>query len=92
MDFISQIWTQLYLGFYGIYSLLIGFIIILVITDDKNPAKTLAWVMVLVFLPVAGVIFYLFFGQNYRKQKIFSRKGLEDFRQIEQLSFEQLKY
>ncbi|MDA3867790.1 MAG: cardiolipin synthase [Salinivirgaceae bacterium] len=92
MEFLSEIWTHLYLGFYGIYSLLVAFIVIFVITDDKNPAKTLAWVMILIFLPIVGIMFYLFFGQNYRKQKIFSRKGLQDFRQIEQLSFEQLEY
>jgi cardiolipin synthase len=51
----------------------------------------MAWILVLIFLPVAGLIFYLYFGQNYRKQKIFSRKGIQDFRQLNKMRYEQLK-
>ena len=91
-EYIREIWPHIYVGVYWLYIAIIGLVIVLVIMDDKSPIKTLAWVMVLIFLPVAGLILYIFFGQNYRKQKIFSRKGLEDFRQIEKLRFEQLQY
>lgn len=91
-EYIKDIWPQVYIIIYWVYITIIGLVVILVITDDKNPVKTLAWVMVLIFLPVAGLVFYIFFGQNYRKQKIFSRKGLQDFRQIEHLRFQQLQY
>jgi len=33
-------------------------------------------VLVLLFLPVLGMIFYLLLGQNYRKQKIISKKSI----------------
>src|SRR5690606_2970263 len=56
-----------------------------------SPFKTAAWILVLVLLPVFGVIFYLFFGQEYRKQKLFSRKGLISLTKYRQLSFRQLR-
>lgn len=42
--------------------------------ENRNPAKSLSWVLMLLFLPVIGLLFYLVFGQNLRKQKIISRK------------------
>jgi cardiolipin synthase len=89
---LASIWAYISVGAYLLYTLIIAAVIVVVITDDKPPVKSLAWVMVLVFLPVAGLVFYLIFGQNYRKKKLFSRKGLEDFRQIERLRQDQLEY
>ncbi len=89
---ISQIWSHIYTWVYWAYVGLIMLFVFFVIKEDKSPPKTFAWILVLIFLPIAGFIFYLFFGQNYRKQKIFSRKGLEDFRQIEKLRIQQLEY
>ncbi len=42
--------------------------------ENRNPVKSLSWVLVLLFLPVVGLIVYLIFGQNLRKQKLISRK------------------
>ncbi len=42
-------------------------------------------------IPVIGVISYIIFGQNYRKQKIFSRKGLRDLTRMADLSTQQLQ-
>ena len=38
-----------------------------------------------------GVIFYLFFGQEYRKRKIYSRKGIKSLGKIRNLSSQQLR-
>ena len=38
--------------------------VIHVILDNRQPAKTMAWGMVIFFVPVIGLIFYLFFGIN----------------------------
>lgn len=53
-------------------------VIFLIIRENANPIKTLAWIQILIFLPIAGFILYLFFGINYRKKKIFSRKTRAD--------------
>ncbi|MDR0745954.1 MAG: cardiolipin synthase [Mediterranea sp.] len=49
--------------------------IIIVILDNRNPVKTIAWVLVLMFLPLIGLIFYYFFGRSTRREKLISRKS-----------------
>jgi len=44
--------------------------------ENRNPAKSLSWVLVLLFIPVIGMFFYLLLGQDYRKKKIISRKSI----------------
>lgn len=41
---------------------------IVVITDDKEPTSTLAWLLVLIAFPLVGVVFYYFFGRNLKKR------------------------
>jgi len=50
----------------------------LVFMERRNPAVTWAWLLVLVFIPVVGLILYLFLGQDLRKKKVFSIKEAED--------------
>ena len=49
-------------------------IIITILLENRNPVKTLAWVSVMILLPVVGIIFYIFFGQNLRRKKIIKNK------------------
>ena len=67
----QQILTYIFLI---ISSVTILGIILVVITDNRNPLKTLPWIIVLVLAPVLGLIFYFFFGQNLSKQRIISRR------------------
>lgn len=62
----------------------------MVVREKRDPVKTSSWVLILILLPVAGLIFYIFFGQYHRKEKIFNRKGLRDLEQIENLSYAQI--
>lgn len=55
-------------------------IIFLLILENRNPLKSVSWIVVLIFLPVIGLVFYVFFGQNYRRKRIISRKSI---RQVE---------
>ncbi len=57
----------------------IGFAILLVFFERRNPTTTWLWLMVLTFLPGIGFIFYLFFGQDLSKKKIFRVKQEEDY-------------
>jgi len=61
-----------------VFSVSIFLIIIVLVLENGSPVRTLAWILVLVYLPIIGFIFYLFFGRNWRKSRIFSRKGMED--------------
>lgn len=63
------------LAFRLVYLAVILFTIVIVLLDNRNPVKTMAWVLVLVFLPVVGLAFYFFFGRNTRKERLISKKG-----------------
>ncbi len=60
--------------YYGII-ILVFFRILL---ENKNPIKTQSYLLLLALLPVIGLIIYFFFGVNFRKRKMFSRKALFD--------------
>lgn len=47
--------------------------IVVVLKENRNPIRSLAWVIALIFLPVVGLIFYIFFGRSLRGQHMISR-------------------
>ncbi len=51
--------------------------IITVLMDNRQPAKTMAWILVLAFMPFVGIIFYIFFGQNTRKERLISDRSMD---------------
>ena len=55
--------------------------------DNRQPAKTMAWVLVIGFLPIVGVVFYLFFGINHRKERIVSQSQMDELTKRSMLSF-----
>lgn len=58
-----------------------------VLMDNRQPAKTMAWVMVLIFIPVIGIVLYFFFGQNTRKEKFISRQSMDQLTKRSMLEF-----
>lgn len=44
--------------------------------ENRNSVRSLSWILVLVLLPLIGILLYLLIGQNYRKQKIISKKSV----------------
>ncbi|MDR3286016.1 MAG: cardiolipin synthase [Prevotellaceae bacterium] len=60
-----------------------------IIYKHKDSVKTITWLILLFILPIVGIILYFFFGQNYRKKKIFGRKASHDLRFIDNLSLRQ---
>ncbi len=58
-----------------------------VVMDNRQPAKTMAWVLVIFFVPVIGVILYLFFGVNHRKEKLISQRSIDQLTKHSMLSF-----
>jgi cardiolipin synthase len=60
---------------FTILAVLIGFVIFL---ENRHPTKTITWLIVLGIFPVIGFIFYIMFGRNFRKKKVFQRKAKID--------------
>jgi cardiolipin synthase len=65
-----------------LYLLTILFVCLMIVFENRAPVKTLSWVLVILLVPVLGIILYVFFGQNYRKQKIFSKKSVLDMEKL----------
>jgi len=59
------------------YALVILFSVIILL-KNKNPVKTLSFLFALAVLPFLGLLVYYFFGQDYRKSKIFEKKYILD--------------
>ncbi|GHT27818.1 cardiolipin synthase [Bacteroidia bacterium] len=74
---------------YLIYVLLIAGTVIVVISENRSPIKTIAWLLVLIFVPIFGLIVYYIFGQDTRRMRHISERKYE---QIRGLSFKNLTY
>lgn len=71
---LNQIFTVAFDTVY--FAAIIGTIIVVVL-DNRNPVKTMAWILILTFLPFIGLVFYFFFGRSTRKERIISRKSYD---------------
>ena len=52
--------------------------VLLVFFERKDPKTLWAWLLVLTFMPAAGLLLYVLAGQNYRRKKLFHLKEMED--------------
>ena len=69
MEYIHWLW-------YAIYILIEIVVMLKVLMDNRQPAKTMAWLLVLWTLPLVGIVLYFFFGQNTRKERLISERSL----------------
>lgn len=67
---------------FGFLSLLISlsviFISFVIFLENRHPTQTLTWLVVLGGFPLVGFIFYLLFGRNYRKERMYRKKYFLD--------------
>ncbi|MDE7381056.1 MAG: cardiolipin synthase [Muribaculaceae bacterium] len=47
--------------------------IVVVLRENRNPIRSMAWVIALITLPVVGLIFYFFFGRSMKGMRMLSR-------------------
>lgn len=78
MEIITHITPFLKTILIAAYAISILVVIILIMLENRSPLKAISWILVLMLLPGLGIIFYVFFGQNLRKEKIIARKGLKN--------------
>lgn len=91
MDIFIGVWTTILANFLTLLYV-VDFIIALTIIflERKNSSATLAWIMILFLLPVAGIVLYLLFSQNIARKKIFKLSKNEEA-EIENTLAEQLE-
>ncbi|EQB89341.1 cardiolipin synthase [Clostridium punense] len=62
----------------SIFVINIIFAILVILFERRNANSTWTWLMIMLFIPVLGFIFYLFFGQDLRRKKFFYLKKEEE--------------
>lgn len=62
---------------YITYGLLIVSSIFVIISENRNASKSLAWILALICLPVVGLVLYLLFGQSLRRESMLSKVNRE---------------
>lgn len=70
-----------------IYVTLIVGTCLVVLTKNSSPPRTIGWLLILIFAPVVGLIFYYMLGQDQRKRKFVTRHY---YHKIKGLSFKEL--
>lgn len=73
------------------YAVVIVGTMVTILMDNRQPAKTMAWILVLWFIPILGIILYFFFGQNIRREWIVSRNSLDQLTKRSMLEFVEQK-
>lgn len=70
-----------------IYELFVIATIVHVLMDNRQPDRTMAWALVIFFVPFIGIILYLFFGVNTRKNRNVSRRSMNQLTKSSMLEF-----
>ena len=65
-----------------LYFLTVLAVIVVVLSENRNPVKSMAWVLVLILLPILGLVIYLMFGRSLKGMKLISRSNLRDLRRM----------
>ena len=53
-----------------LYVLIIIPTMVIVVMEKRQPMKTVAWLLVLAFVPIVGLVFYFFFGQRHSRNAV----------------------
>lgn len=86
-----EVWLLIRYALVLLYFLMIAATVYTVIHERRDPVRALSWIAVIMLLPFLGLGLFVFFGQDYRKQKIFNRKEVKDLKEFEHLSYKQLR-
>lgn len=57
----------------SLYAIMIIASVVVVLRENRNPIRAMAWVIALIFLPGVGLVFYLFFGRSLKGLHMISR-------------------
>ena len=66
-------WWWINSALFVVYLATIVSCIVVVLKENRNPIRSLSWIIALIFLPFVGLVFYIFFGRSLRGQHMISR-------------------
>ena len=59
--------------------------ILVIISENRNPVKTIAWCVVLAFMPVIGLLLYILFGMDNRHRRLIKEDDLSRLKGITEI-------
>lgn len=72
LEYLQQPW--LYITLTATYALSVITVIVVIIGENRNPVKSLAWVTILLLFPAVGLILYFFFGRSIKNKRMISKR------------------
>ena len=75
-----------------VYTAVLALVCLRIIYDTRTNTKTVAYLLLVLFLPVVGLFVYFSFGINYRKRKMYDKKLIEDQRLGQEINERILSY
>ena len=71
-----------YKALLALYFITVLTVIGVVLSENRNPVKSMAWVLVLLLLPVVGLVIYLIFGRSLKGMSLISSSHLRELRRM----------
>ena len=76
----------------GLYIFILIAVCLRIIYETRSATKTMAYLLLAIFIPVAGIIFYVLFGINFWKTRSYTKKSIEDEKMLQSLKKEMKIY
>ncbi len=76
--------TWVYWALWIVYGVTIISVVLVVLSENRNPVKSLAWITVLLLLPAVGLILYFLFGRSIKNKRFISRRNRRRLKKHEQ--------
>ncbi len=73
-ELLGDYYPYIILGLESVYFIAVILLAAKIIMDTKTASKTLAYLLLIIFLPVIGIVIYFVFGVNFKKNKFYTFK------------------
>ncbi|HET7657814.1 MAG TPA: cardiolipin synthase [Bacillales bacterium] len=86
VSFAQGYWDRWILGTLNIgFTITVLTIGIVIFLENRDPSKTITWLIVLAIFPVIGFVIYMIFGHSYRKYRLFQKRAFLDDEAFEKM-------
>ncbi|RKD26834.1 cardiolipin synthase [Ammoniphilus oxalaticus] len=77
-----------------LFTLSVIFIASIIVLENRNPSRTVAWLVILTIFPIIGFVFYIFVGRNIRKRRRYKDKtiNLNELHQLFNIPYDVTDY
>ena len=75
---LDSFWKIISLVLYIANIILVIYACVSLFFQKESTSKTISWMIVIIILPYIGLLLYVLLGRNFRKEKMYSRKGAGD--------------